>query len=217
MSGHPDFNRPAFEEARLTLEERATDKMSAQVVIPHDLWGERDPKTTSWASFLETSIAFIQSKAPVLRVLPGWENSVGTCLEIITGRALTIEFDYSMKRCVSPDLLSALTALERLIKRGSLPPILDGALSAHVEKDSWSDQAHALVHSDRERYYGHPTVNFRRIAQMWSVIFDLDVSTKQVAMAMVATKLAREVNSPKEDNWVDIIGYVMAFERVVKE
>ena len=50
--------------------------------------------------------------------------------------------------------------------------------------------------------------NHERIAKIWSVLLDKDVSVSQVYQCMVAVKLARLIVTPEhEDSWIDICGY----------
>ena len=42
---------------------------------------------------------------------------------------------------------------------------------------------------------------------MWSIIFENEVTPNQVALAMIALKITRQMNTNKRDNWVDIAGY----------
>lgn len=71
------------------------------------------------------------------------------------------------------------------------------------------------VNGEREKQYGNPEDNFKRIADLWSVyltsifedvVFELDPI--DVAKMMILFKIAR-ANGPKDklDNYVDIIGY----------
>jgi len=56
--------------------------------------------------------------------------------------------------------------------------------------------------------YGDVYTNHERIAVMWTVIFGVQVTAAQVAMAMTALKLARLVETPDhQDSWIDIAGY----------
>lgn len=64
-----------------------------------------------------------------------------------------------------------------------------------------------LVAGPRQDDYGHPIVNFRRIARIWSGILDIEVTEEQVALCMIGVKMAREVNKAKDDNQADIDGY----------
>lgn len=76
------------------------------------------------------------------------------------------------------------------------------------------DEAKEIVYGDREQTYGHPSINLERIASMWSVIFGHPVTPRQVCQAMIALKLARDVNAPKHDNVVDMIGYAALIDRI---
>lgn len=70
------------------------------------------------------------------------------------------------------------------------------------------DTAVTLINGDRERDYGTPAENFGRIAAGWSVILDQDVSAEQVALCMAWLKIARLVNGPHEDSYVDAAAYM---------
>lgn len=71
---------------------------------------------------------------------------------------------------------------------------------------------------ERQRDYGHPYVNHERIAQMWNVQLAPKLKTpitpRDVALLMIALKLAREVNTPKRDNIVDIVGYANCLDLI---
>jgi hypothetical protein len=70
-------------------------------------------------------------------------------------------------------------------------------------------KAAALISGDRDAQYGGPIENFDRIARIWSVIFGIEVSAEDVAMAMVGVKVARYASRSgfQPDTWVDIAGY----------
>ena len=65
-----------------------------------------------------------------------------------------------------------------------------------------------LVEGDRQRDYDHPSVNFGRIAQMWSIYLKKKVTSRDVAWLMVLMKVARDMGTPKRDNLLDAAGYV---------
>lgn len=68
-------------------------------------------------------------------------------------------------------------------------------------------EAHDLVHGARMRDYAHPRVNLERIAVGWTEIFGVTVTPRQVGLAMVWLKIARDIATPKHDNLVDGAGY----------
>jgi len=75
-------------------------------------------------------------------------------------------------------------------------------------------EAVMIVNGDRRAAYDHPAVNFARIAALWSPIFGVEVTPRQVALAMIQVKVAREIHCPKRDNLVDICGYVLTLDAV---
>lgn len=70
-------------------------------------------------------------------------------------------------------------------------------------------EASRIISGDRDRQYGGPEDNFERIAKLWSVIFGIEVTKEDVAMAMVAVKVARYASRSgfQADTWTDIAGY----------
>lgn len=72
--------------------------------------------------------------------------------------------------------------------------------------------------ASRQRDYGHPITNHQRIADMWSVVLGnkltKEITPREVALMMICVKLAREVNTPKRDNLVDIAGYVNCIDLI---
>ena len=78
-------------------------------------------------------------------------------------------------------------------------------------------EAMNLVSGERQSTYGHPSKNFVDTARLWSVVLGIEVTPQQVALCMVQLKLAREVFSPKRDNLVDAIGYLLAYDATGEE
>lgn len=70
-------------------------------------------------------------------------------------------------------------------------------------------EAVRIISGDRDVQYGAPEDNLGRIAKIWSVIFGIDITAQDVAMAMVGLKMARYVNKGtfQADTWIDIAGY----------
>ena len=69
-------------------------------------------------------------------------------------------------------------------------------------------EAASLVCGPRAASYGPPSENFQRIATGWQVILGADVSPEQVALCMAWLKIARLVNGPHHDSYVDGAGYM---------
>lgn len=70
-------------------------------------------------------------------------------------------------------------------------------------------EAARLINSERNKQYGNPNDNFTRISKLWSVVLGIDVSCEDVAMCMVAVKMARYASKSgyQPDTWIDIAGY----------
>ena len=69
-------------------------------------------------------------------------------------------------------------------------------------------KAESLVNGPRAKEYGDAHENHARIAKMWSVLLDTEVSVEQVYQCMIAVKLARLTVTPHHaDSWIDICGY----------
>jgi hypothetical protein len=79
-------------------------------------------------------------------------------------------------------------------------------------------EADRIAGSIRSGDYGHPLTNHWRIAQIWNALLSDKLSSpitpREVALMMIALKLARESHSPKRDNLVDIAGYVKCVEMI---
>jgi len=78
-------------------------------------------------------------------------------------------------------------------------------------------QAEELINGDRRADYGHPLDDFTRTAHMWQAILGVRVSPEQVGLCMVALKMSRFLNKPKNDNLVDGAGYFGTIEMIQNE
>ena len=68
--------------------------------------------------------------------------------------------------------------------------------------------AEELINGPRAKEYGPARKNHERIAQIWSIILEQEITPEQVVACMVGLKLARlSEDITKDDSWVDIIGY----------
>lgn len=79
-------------------------------------------------------------------------------------------------------------------------------------------EADAIAGKDRSRDYGHPYDNHKLIADYWNLLLgkklSVPIAPREVALMMVCLKLAREGNTPKRDNLVDIAGYVKCVDMI---
>ena len=84
------------------------------------------------------------------------------------------------------------------------------------------EEAHEIIHGDREQTYGNFSKNLENIAALWRVYIDaiadedgtFYLEAKDVAMMMVLLKVAREGNAHKRDNLVDICGYTALAQKL---
>ena len=77
-----------------------------------------------------------------------------------------------------------------------------------TERENILAEAAALICGDRQAQYGPPAENFARIAAGWEVILGVPVAPDQVALCMAWLKIARLVNGPHRDSYVDGAGYL---------
>lgn len=84
---------------------------------------------------------------------------------------------------------------------------------AEYGKKSILDIAQRLTSRDRQKNYGHPRDNFKRIADLWNAYLsnrrnpESPISVEDIAWMMVLLKIARDLNRPTKDNLVDAVGY----------
>jgi len=70
------------------------------------------------------------------------------------------------------------------------------------------DEAKRLTHTDRQKNYGTPYVNHKRIADLWSVYLETEITPSQVALCLCLVKIARLIETPDhEDSFVDLAAY----------
>ena len=70
------------------------------------------------------------------------------------------------------------------------------------------DKAEKKINGPRAKDYGDAHENHERIAKMWSVLLERDVTVAQVYQCMIAVKLSRLIETPDhEDSCLDICGY----------
>jgi hypothetical protein len=69
-------------------------------------------------------------------------------------------------------------------------------------------QAIQLTMGERNSQNGDPKENHTRIAKIWSVILDKEITPAQVALCMAGLKLARLAYNPDvDDSYIDLAAY----------
>ena len=77
-----------------------------------------------------------------------------------------------------------------------------------MQREEILHKAEQIINGKRAADYGEAYENHERIANLWSVILETDVTPEQVYQCMIAVKLARLIVTPAhEDSWLDICGY----------
>ena len=68
----------------------------------------------------------------------------------------------------------------------------------------------ARMIADRRKTYGEPREHFAKIAKVWSVYLDKEISPKDVCVMMMMLKIVRlsKTNSHR-DSMLDVIGYAV--------
>lgn len=90
--------------------------------------------------------------------------------------------------------------------------------SANLPRDVILDDAKRIINGDRAEEYGGAFESFSRIAALWSVLIDTELSAVDVARMMIAMKLARLTETSQHtDSWIDIAGYAALGYEVARE
>ena len=185
MTGLPDFNRAAFNEAAHKLRERGLI-----VLNPAEIDG--GSVNESWDFYMRKALTLVL-EASSLECLPGWEKSRGARIEV----QLALDLGIFVYR--------GAEAIYRV------PPIPEEQESS----ESILEEADRLVSGDRNEAYGHPFDDFTRTGKLWAPILDLEeVTPEQVALCMAALKISRLTHKFKRDSAVDLAGYAKCLSLV---
>jgi hypothetical protein len=69
-------------------------------------------------------------------------------------------------------------------------------------------EASRLTHGDRNKNYGDPFTNHQRIAALWSVYLEVEITPDQVAICLALIKIARLIETPDHlDSFIDGAAY----------
>lgn len=194
MTGIEDFNYPAFNEAEDVL-----NSMGYRALNPARMDKEQGTDGLTWHDFLKRDLHAILDDDRVIGVvfIEGWRNSRGATLEGYVAQ-------------------QAGKKVWELVQDESLTYAL-----REVEHVSVAYAAQNIVLGARRFDYGHPLDNFLKIAELFNATIGHKLTEpldlRDVSMLMLQVKVAREYNSPKEDNRVDIVGYTLAYDEGLKE
>ena len=79
-----------------------------------------------------------------------------------------------------------------------------------MNRDEILETACKIINGERAEQYGDAYLNHARIAALWTTYVRStpdDLTPVDVAMMMVLMKVARSIETPKDDSFVDIAGY----------
>lgn len=95
MSGHDDFNFPAFHKAAKELRKKG-DEVFSPAEADLEKWGDIETvrKEATYRECLGTDLNWILDNADAIALLPGWENSKGVAAELALAKALGLEEMY---------------------------------------------------------------------------------------------------------------------------
>lgn len=90
---------------------------------------------------------------------------------------------------------------------------------AEVSKEMKSgkilDEAKRLTATDRQDIYGDPYINHKRIADLWSVYLEKEISPSQVALCLCLVKIARLIETPDHlDSIIDLAAYTAIYGEI---
>lgn len=192
MTGIPEFNYPAFNEAAKWLREQGHLVFNPAETFNGDT-------TKAWSYYMRVDIEAIMESTEI-RVLPGWESSAGAMLEVLIALAIGLPIRRLDGEYIHPEMADNR-------------PLVAKMLVLQKEQESILHEAFHLVHGSRGTDYGHPYFDFRRTAMMLTGLFvdrlkpDQTFSPRDVPLIMNCVKMSREINSPKRDNRTDGAGY----------
>ena len=195
MTGLPEFNYPAFNEATYSLRESGYSVFSPAESFQGDT-------TLDFTVYMREDIKALLSVDAVI-VLEGWENSAGAVTEVLVALSLglpilDLNFDELYEIRKPREVMKEILGLNKI---------------QFQVTETILQEAQRLVHGDRQGSYGHPIDDFTKTAKIWTGILlpkllpGVEIEAEDVPLCMVGVKLSREVNKPKRDNLVDGAGY----------
>ena len=218
MSGIADLNAPEFDRVEALLRKANLFK---EIINPANNFSGHNG--LRWDTYLRLAISQV-AQATAVVVLPDWEDSSGATLEVETALGLGVpvyRFDEDDEG--------------RFVGLGTLDSADKKEHDSPSEPRGIEQEAHGLVHGDREASYGHPASDFVATGRIngatigrWLESEDYtvlaggmkssfpDIPPRIVALMQQGVKISRESANPSHDNRVDGIGYWLCADRIVE-
>lgn len=84
-----------------------------------------------------------------------------------------------------------------------------------IKKEDILTQAYNIVNNDRAKQYGTFTENYTFVKGFVKLYKDIDIDLETVALVMIGLKLSRNKFKNKQDNLLDLIGYIKGWDEVI--
>lgn len=79
-------------------------------------------------------------------------------------------------------------------------------------------EASRLTNADRQDTYGDPLTNHKRIADLWSVYLETEITPSQVALCLCLVKIARLMQTSDHiDSYIDLAAYAAIAGQISEE
>lgn len=213
MTGLPDFNFPAFNEAEAELM-----KHYQTVFNPAKNFGGK--KDLPRADYMRKDFEALL-KSDVIALLPGWAKSKGARAELVVAEQLGLK---AIVMPIADHLFDAgdLAEVGRSVDEAG--KLTGDSFSTPPAPETILQEAQRLVGGDRGADYGHPLDDYTKTGTLWGVMLQKwakvaaasDLPTPVPAdlccLMMVGVKISRHLNKRKRDNLVDAAGYLRCVE-----
>lgn len=153
--------------------------------------------------------------ADAVVALPGWRNSKGSNVEIMTAAYCSIPvLEYAENE--------SLPGGFELVDVPVTPQLPFGVVAASDEDGrNVNVIAEDLIHGDRRNYYGHPFDDYTRVATMVNGAFahkfkeGESFSAADIPIIVILMKISRQMHRTKRDNLIDIAGYCGVIDMIL--
>lgn len=174
-------------------------------------------RATDHVFWMAQDLPFLAKAAKlVILKLDGWEHSKGIAEESDFARAHGILIEYMNP--ISGELIEdrAVPRMGTQIPRLGMEPgsIDEETFGPLKEPETVLQEAHRLVHGDRNKDYQHPSVDYDCTAAFWRAAIkrrygvDVPLTPDFACLLMALMKISREAGKHKRDSLVDAAGYI---------